>query len=140
MPVNKIKFKVADQISRTWVFLHKDDAGQTCDVCILLNDFSFIYPVQEGVISFGVTSEGGYNLENGGRVPYETVVSNAGGRYDSQLHEFVCPTSGMYQFSLGVVATSISSNLAIMMNGNILVGKSLYCLVLTVGLGKTPFI
>ena len=91
-------------------------------LCILLNDFSFIYPVHEGVISFGVTTSGGSSIQSGARVPFEKVVSNAGGRYDSQLHEFVCPTTGMYQFSLGVLSSESTSDLATMMNGNILVG------------------
>ena len=59
-------------------------------------------------------------VNNEARVPYDNVLTNAGGGYSTQLHEFVCLESGFYQFSisnLGQPGTGGSDLFIMMMAG-----------------------
>ena len=40
--------------------------------------------------------------ETGERIEFPVVVSNIGGYYNNDLHEFTCPVTGIYMFTVSV--------------------------------------
>ena len=76
------------------------------------------------MVGFSVATLGGFTVTNGNRIPYEIVQTNAGGRYDSQLHEFVCPDTGFYLFTTSQFAVDVS-DIAIMLGGQAIAGTVL---------------
>ena len=58
----------------------------------------------------------------GQRIEFPTVITNEGGGYVSSQHEFICPRTGVYMFSVSVVRTPANSAiLKIFMDDTLLV-------------------
>ena len=73
---------------------------------------------------FTVSLTSDVTLSINDRFPFDQVLSNPGGAYSTQQHQFVCPKSGYYQFSISVLAQTDSdgSDTYIMLGDAIIAG------------------
>ena len=78
------------------------------------------------MVGFSVSTSGELQVSQGGRIPYEIIQTNAGGRYDSQLHEFVCPDTGFYLFTISQFSSSPGSDIALFRDGHAVGGNRYY--------------
>ena len=55
----------------------------------------------------------------GDHIEFPEVITNVGGGYNAQQHEFICPTSGIYLFSTSLVSGwDILNGISIVVDGN----------------------
>ena len=75
------------------------------------------------MVGFGVVFSAGGTVNYGSRFPFETILTNEGGGYDFQLHHFQCAKAHYYLFSMGQLSNEASSDVAIFMEGEVVVGR-----------------
>ena len=57
-----------------------------------------------GRIAFTVAHQLPFTYSPNARLEFLTVITNSGGAYDPELHEFQCPLNGLYYFTVSSAA------------------------------------
>ena len=74
-------------------------------------------------IAFAVATKKESDINKNAKVPFDIEVTNKGGAYDMSNHKFTCPITGYYYFAYSHLSTNDRADLALYMDGAVLVGK-----------------
>ena len=70
------------------------------------------------MVAFTAYSELSYNYKSGDVIIFDQTVSNLGGNFNTETSIFLCPYTGLYQFSIHILAAINSTAQAnIMLDG-----------------------
>ena len=87
----------------------------TCSISASSVFYGFTAAATHGTISYNTHAH----------VEFPVVLSNIGGGYNARSHEFTCPVSGVYMFSMAIINYHGESNAVnLIVNGHLMVSTN----------------